>query len=98
MKIKHWQGYGNLEAKKLLVVRDKMGETKTIKIEVIGNHEYGLNRSNDKYDVFNWLLKRFDRSVKDYTQIKTIQYEKSSIRKDNCDVDKAIYTITYSID
>lgn len=56
MKIKHWQGYGTVEAVK---VKDF---TCDLHIKVTGNHEYGLER-NDTYDVFRWLVKRFKRNI-----------------------------------
>lgn len=58
MKLKHWAGYGNVTAKK---VADKRND---LHIVVTGNHERGLRR-DDMYDLFNWLIKRFDKSVKD---------------------------------
>ena len=59
MKIKHWQGYGTVEAKK---IKDN---SCTLHIRVSGNHEWGIER-NDDYDLFNWLVKRFDKSQDDY--------------------------------
>ena len=56
MKIKHWQGYGTVSATK---VPDK---NCTLHIRVVGNHECGLRRG-DLYDLYNWLVKRFDKSV-----------------------------------
>ena len=56
MRVKHWQGYGCVNMKKLKTSIN--GNKKTIVVEVVGNHEYGLER-NDKYDVFYWICKRF---------------------------------------
>ena len=53
MRVQHWQGYGCVNMKK--IKSSINGNKKTIVIEVIGNHEYGLER-NDKYDVFNWIF------------------------------------------
>ena len=50
MKIKHWQGYGCVNATKVKM-KTKNGLRNLI-IRVSGNHEYGLSR-NDKYDVSN---------------------------------------------
>lgn len=59
MKIKHWQGYGTVNAvKENRTVRN--GEV-TLTIKVTGNHEWGLVR-DDEYDLINWLVKRFDKS------------------------------------
>ena len=60
MKIKHWQGYGTVNAIK---VKDN---AHTLHVRVEGNHEWGLIR-NDEYDIFNWLVKKFDRYFKDKT-------------------------------
>lgn len=59
MRIKHWQGYGTVNAVK---VKDK---SCTLHVQVTGNHECGLKR-NDQYDLFNWLVKRFDKTIPDY--------------------------------
>jgi hypothetical protein len=59
MKIKHWQGYGSVNAVK---IKDKKH---TLHVKVSGNHEYGLER-NDMYDLYNWLIKRFDKSIQTY--------------------------------
>jgi hypothetical protein len=61
MNIKHWQGYGTVTAVK---VKDK---NNTLHVRVTGNHEWGLRR-NDEYDLFNWLVKRFDKSQTDYME------------------------------
>lgn len=61
MRIKHWQGYGTVNAVR---VKDKQC---TLHIRVSGNHEWGLER-DDVYDLYNWLVKRFDKSVPDYLQ------------------------------
>lgn len=59
MKIKHWQGYGTVSATKQ---KDK---SCTLHVRVVGNHEWGLVRE-DLYDLYNWLVKRFDKSVPEY--------------------------------
>lgn len=61
MKIKHWQGYGTVNARK---VKDK---NVTLHISVTGNHEWGIRRDDD-YDLFNWLVKRFDKTQTDYVE------------------------------
>lgn len=60
MRIKHWAGYGCVNARR---VND--GDPFTLHIHVEGDHERGLVR-NDEYDLYNWLVKRFDRDVQDY--------------------------------
>lgn len=59
MKIKHWQGYGTVSARKV-----KDGSC-TLHVKVEGNHEWGLDR-RDEYDLYNWLVRRFDKDVQDY--------------------------------
>lgn len=59
MRIKHWSGYGSVNA-----VRINDGTAK-LHIRVSGNHERGLHRA-DPYDLYHWLVRRFDRSVPDY--------------------------------
>ena len=61
MKIKHFAGYGTVEAKRINDRKCKLH------IHVEGNHEWGLHRE-DEYDLFNWLVKRFDKSQKDYIE------------------------------
>ena len=95
MKIKHWQGYGSVNAKVIKRTASTSEGVKTITIEVVGNHEYGLDRSDDEYDIYNWLLKRFDKSVESDRDILKIEYSEDSVRIDNCDVDRGIYKITY---
>lgn len=57
--ITHFAGYGKVEAKK---IEDK---TCTLHIKVTGNHEWGIVREDD-YDLFRWLVKRFDKTMSDY--------------------------------
>lgn len=54
MKVKHWAGYGTLEARTI------RRYPSTIVIEVSGNHEQGLEpRYFTNYDWMRWLGKRF---------------------------------------
>ena len=64
MKIKHFAGYGSVHAVK---VKDS---AYTLHVKVVGNHEWGVCRRDD-YDVFNWLVKRFDKSFADYNDFKS---------------------------
>lgn len=57
MKIKHWQGYGTVNAVKVNCDRGEV-----LHIKVTGDHEYGLER-DDMYDATRWLAKRFDKSI-----------------------------------
>ena len=90
MKVKHYAGYGSVNMK-------KTGDTtedniKRIVVLVSGNHECGLVRT-DTYDVFNWILKRFDRSVKDYRQIESVKCVEGW--DDATHTDECQYTIEY---
>lgn len=71
MKIKHFSGYGLVTATKLskTTITDMFGDKGTqLKVKVVGNHERGLER-DDSYDLYNWLIKRFDKKVQDYHRI-----------------------------
>lgn len=92
MKIKHWQGYGKIEAK--LISKDK----EKIIIEVKGNHEYGLE-TNDKYTIKNWLVDKFCKTLKDisaYKLIKKIELYDHYIEENNLDVEVCRYTIYFN--
>ena len=88
MKIKHYQGYGTVQAKKI----NKTGNC--LKVTVWGNHEYGLIR-DDKYDVFNWLVKRFDKVHKDCRDISSMAISSYSKKIDGIDTDFCDYTIYF---
>ena len=60
MKIKHWQGYGSVTARKC-----KDSTPSTLHIRVEGNHEWGLVRENE-FDLYHWLVVRFDKDVQEY--------------------------------
>ena len=60
MNIKHFSGYGTVEAKKIASNYKPETEQKTIHIRVKGNHECGIIRE-DSYDIANWLLSKFDK-------------------------------------
>ena len=91
MKLKHWQGYGNVNATKKSSNIDKTTNIKTLIIEVIGNHECGIVR-NDKYDLYNWLIKRFDKSVTNERQILDYDIHERTVTYNNTLTDCAVYT------
>ena len=88
MKIKHWQGYGCVNAKKISMTTNSDGKT-VLKVQVTGNHEYGIE-TNDDYKVNNWLIKRFDKTANNprYIDVQT----KTSFQNG---VEVCDYTITY---
>lgn len=92
MKIKHFQGYGSVTAKKKSRTVTPDNKIKLI-IEVTGNHECGLVRE-DPYDLFNWLVSKFDKSIENYRQIENVNIETKSVTLDNKLTDQAIYTFT----
>ena len=97
MRIKHWQGYGTVEAKR--ISKRHANGLQKIHIQVKGNHEWGLVRE-DKYDVSRWLLKRFDKSFagNPYTDIKELivnssyETDRNGISTEVCD-----YYISYVV-
>ena len=63
MRIKHWSGYGCVTAKKI-----NDGAAK-LHVRVSGYHECGLERGTwDTYTLYNWLVKRFDKTVPEYLE------------------------------
>lgn len=65
MKIKHFQGYGSVNATKVskTTFTDLFGQQRTkLIIKVQGLHEYGL-KVNDTYDGVRWLLSKFDKTA-----------------------------------
>ena len=60
MRIKHWAGYGCVNAKKI-----NDGSAK-LHVRVEGLHERGVKRDTwDTSLLCDWLVKRFDKSVTD---------------------------------
>jgi hypothetical protein len=93
MKLKHWQGYGSVEVKKVskTTFNNNWGEKKTkLVLSVKGNHECGLVR-DDIYDVKRWLFDRFEKNFSgEYYDIDM------SIKDDYVDgVEVATYTFIY---
>ncbi len=85
MRIKHWQGYGTVDAFK---VKDNSCD---LHIKVVGNHEWGLERY-DRYDVFNWLVKKFKRGIgNDDRIIKNMRLSSGYEKKDGLDVEYCDY-------
>lgn len=92
MKIKHWQGYGCVDAKKVSRTDD------TLVIHVWGMHEYGLERT-DEYDVFEWLVSKFDKTRKDYRDIVSVStddyYTDEMYRGRYPTTEHCVYTIKF---
>ncbi len=90
MRIKHFAGYGSVEAKKTSTRKLPDG-TRELVVMVTGNHEWGLER-NDRYDLFRWLVKRFDKTVTDDREIISYRYDDDYIRLNGLDVEQCVYT------
>ena len=105
MKIKHWAGYGNVEAKKVLDMKYEnrkyccYDNVRLVNIEVSGDHERGLVRK-DEGDIYWWLLKKLVKDFKDgshdYRSILEVQvapyYEKSESGRYE---EKCLYKVVY---
>lgn len=93
MKIKHWQGYGSVNATKVssTTCTDMYGnKLKKVIIKVKGNHEWGIARQ-DIYDCVNWLLKHFVKgvTVKDIYNMSLNDYY---VTENGIDVEVCDYT------
>ena len=93
MKIKHFAGYGSVQAKK--VSKTNIGDDKAkLVVEVKGNHECGLVR-DDIYDVKRWLFDKFEKNFKGDEHDMDISIESKEVKENGIDVDVAIYTFIY---
>jgi GH18 family chitinase len=92
MKIKHFAGYGSVQAKK--VSKTTIDNRTKLVVEVKGNHEWGLVR-DDIYDVRRWLFNKFEKNFKgeDYEISMSIEYD--YVKENNIDVEVATYTFEY---
>ena len=79
MNLKHWQGYGHVQA----TAERKTANELTIRVK--GLHEYGLD-CNDGYTAKRWLFDRFMPKFKDikYWVMDCLCYEER--------FDEAVYT------
>ena len=93
MKIKHWQGYGCVNAKVL-----RKTDYSAV-IEVSGNHEWGLYR-NDTYDIARWLLRHFipafNTGEKDYRNIFSMYIDSGYKKVNGLDTEYAIYFVRWN--
>ncbi len=88
-KIKHWQGYGTVDAKLLKKTPDEMV------IQVSGMHEYGLDCDKyDTYRVYEWLVKRFD-PTKTERDIQSVDIDDTYETRGNVDIEVCTYTIHF---
>ena len=93
MKIKHFAGYGSVQAKKVLKTKIFGGKTKLV-VEVKGNHEWGLVR-NDIFDVKSWLFDRFEKNFQGDEYDIDMSVEDDYVSENGIDVEVAVYTFIY---
>lgn len=103
MRIKHWQGYGAISAKKISDRAIPGTADRLLIVKVQGNHEYGIDCSHYGgiwHDtVYNWLLKRGERFVPkgDMDSVRCIKDIKVENLFDmEAKEDVAMYRITYT--
>lgn len=94
MKVKHWQGYGTVNMKK--ISQNTKNGIKTIVVQVSGNHEWGLKR-NDVYDVYKWICSKMAKDCKEYCDIVNLQINDYYKRINDLDIEICDYTISYRI-
>jgi len=92
MKIKHFQGYGSVQAKK--VSKTTIGDKTKLVVEVKGNHEWGLVR-DDIYDVKRWLFDKFEKNFKGQYYDIEMSIKDDYVKEGNIDVEIATYTFIY---
>lgn len=94
MKVKHWQGYGIVDMKK--INQHINNGIKTIVVQVSGNHEWGLER-NDTYDIHKWICSRFAKDCKEYRDIVDLKLNGYYKKINGLDVEVCDYTISYRV-
>ena len=92
MKIKHFAGYGSVQAKK--VSKTTCGDKKKLVVEVKGNHEWGLVR-DDIYDVKRWLFNRFEKNFTGNDYDINMDIKDDYVNENGLDVEVATYTFIY---
>lgn len=103
MKIKHFGGYGSVNAKKTL---KKKGDLTVATIVVSGNHELGLGyRYSDTESVTRWLAPKLHIPITNERQIVDLQIHDDYVKDANGEkirdsygnwVDERTYTVTYA--
>ena len=97
MKVKHWQGYGSVEVKKISKknITTPYGEKKTKRgVQGKGNHEWGLVR-DDVYDVRRWIFNKFEKNFTGKDSEIDMIIKAFYIKENGIDVEVAIYTFVY---
>lgn len=90
MRIKHFAGYGSVNAKKLH--EHTLDGTHFVLVCVSGNHEWGLTRSfYDPWTIERWLG-RFAKGEK-LVDYEVVDHE--YIRIDGCDTEQCAYLLAF---
>ena len=97
MRIKHFFGYGCVNAKTIKKVKCD-GNLEKRYVEVTGNHERGLSSTYmTNYDVYNWLVKRMFKDIKSHEQVKDFNVKTDYVLIDGIDTEQCIYCITVNV-
>ena len=94
MKIKHFTGYGSVQAKKVSKTNIDDNKVKLV-VEVKGNHEWGLVR-DDIYDVRRWLFNRFEKNFNGNDWEISMTIKDDYVNENGIDVEVATYTFIYN--
>jgi len=94
MKIKHFAGYGSVQAKKVSKTNIDDDKVKLV-VEVKGNHEWGLVR-DDIYDVRRWLFNRFEKNFNGNDWEISMSVKDDYVNENGIDVEVATYTFIYN--
>lgn len=87
MKLRHWAGYGTVNAR--VISTGKNSKT----IEITGNHEWGLDRPfHDEYCIENWL-KRFQPKGKAFSDYSVLANDYKKVN--GLDTEYLIITLFY---
>lgn len=94
MKIKHFAGYGSVQAKKVSKTNIDDDKVKLV-VEVKGNHEWGLVR-DDIYDVRRWLFNRFEKNFNGNDWEISMSVKDDYVNENGIVVEVATYTFIYN--
>ena len=99
MKIKHFSGYGTVNAKKIekrVTQKTTIFAENLLKVKITGNHEQGLTRHfYDPYLIYNWIVKRFERKPVDFLTVEYSVINNQYETIDGIETETAVYVITY---
>lgn len=100
MRIKHFSGYGTVNAIKIekkVVNKTTLYVENLLKVKVTGNHERGLTRSfDDPYLIYNWIVKRFERKPVDFLTVEYSVINNQYETIDGIETETAVYIIRYT--